>query len=65
MRVWIRWMLLAAGTVAVALGVVGIVVPLLPTTPLLLLAAFCYARSSVATSGTTGPGGAYPCCRRC
>lgn len=46
MRVWIRWMLLAAGTVAVALGVVGIVVPLLPTTPLLLLAAFCYARSS-------------------
>jgi hypothetical protein len=39
-------MLMVAGTLAVGLGVVGIVVPLLPTTPLLLLAAFCYARSS-------------------
>lgn len=35
-----------AGLLALALGLVGIVVPLLPTTPLLLLAAFCFARSS-------------------
>jgi hypothetical protein len=34
------------GTIAVAVGIVGIFVPLLPTTPLLLLAAACYMRSS-------------------
>lgn len=42
-----RWMLIAAGMICVGLGAVGIVLPGLPTTPFLLVAAYCFARSSL------------------
>jgi uncharacterized membrane protein YbaN (DUF454 family) len=41
-----RWLLIGVGTASVIIGLIGIIVPVLPTTPFLLLAAFCYWRSS-------------------
>ena len=42
----LKALLVIGGTVCVALGVIGIFLPLMPTTVFLLMAAYCYARSS-------------------
>ena len=58
---WQRMAYAGAGLIALGLGLLGVVLPGLPTTPFILLAAACFARSSqrmhdwLLTNRVTGP----------
>jgi uncharacterized protein len=41
---WRRWLWLGAGVASLALGLIGLALPVVPTVPFVLLAAWCFSR---------------------
>ncbi len=42
----VRWLLIGVGALSLVVGLIGIVLPLLPTVPFLLVTAACWSRAS-------------------
>jgi uncharacterized membrane protein YbaN (DUF454 family) len=46
MKKILKHLWIAIGTISLIIGVIGLLLPVIPTTPFILLSAFCYARGS-------------------
>lgn len=46
MKVTIRILLLSLGWLSLSLGIIGLFLPLVPTTPFLIVSAYCFSKSS-------------------
>ena len=46
-----KFLYILIGCISLGLGIIGVILPILPTVPFVLLAAFCFARSSERLDG--------------